>query len=117
MVQSIPYEQRAKVSDLYRRPLSVLGRNKGDCDSKTVLFLALMHEAYPDLPVAIVYRPGHAYAALGLERQRGDMRFREDGQVWVGVEPVGPAVRSIGEVRGKSRRRAKLGMVHLAVVE
>ena len=40
-VQTIPYEKRARIADLYRRPLSLLGRNKGDCDSKTVLFLAL----------------------------------------------------------------------------
>ncbi len=116
-VQSIPYEQRAKVSDRYRRPLSVLGRNIGDCDSKTVLYLALMREAYPELPLALVYVRGHAYGALGMEAEKGDYSFREEGRSWVGVEPVGPAVVGVGEVGKTSRRRSRFGRRTLRVVE
>lgn len=115
-VQSIPYQSRAKVSNAYRRPLLVLGRNKGDCDSKSTLFLALMHSAYPDLPLSMVYIPGHAFAGLGLEPQRGDITFRKSGQTWVVAEPVGPAMFAVGETTGKSRRRAATGRVQIAVV-
>ena len=115
-VQSIPYEKRARVSDLYRRPLSLLGRNKGDCDSKTVLYLALLHAAYPDLPLAVIYIPGHAYGAIGLPPIRGDTKLRRKGQTWVGVEPVGPAVRPVGKLGGKSWRRAKSGRYRMRVI-
>jgi hypothetical protein len=115
-VQSIPYEKRARISDLYRRPLSLLGRNKGDCDSKTVLYLSLLRAAYPDLPLAVVYIPGHAYGAVGLSPQRGDTKLRRKGQTWVGVEPVGPAVRPVGKLGGKSWRRAKSGRYRMRVI-
>ena len=116
-VQTIPYEKRARVSDRYRRPLSLLGRNKGDCDSKTVLFLALMRSAYPEMPLAVIYIPGHAYGALGLEPERGDVKFRRKGQTWGGVEPVGPAVRPVGKLGGKSRRRARVGRYRMLAVD
>ena len=115
-VQSIPYQSRAKVSNAYRRPLLVLARNKGDCDSKSTLFLALMHSAYPDLPLTMVYIPGHAFVGLGIEPQRGDVTFRKRGQTWVIAEPVGPAMFALGETKGKSRRRARSGRVQIAVV-
>ena len=115
-VQNIPYEHRTKISDRYRRPLSLLGRNKGDCDSKTVLYLALLRAAYPDLPLAIVYIPGHAFGAVGLDPIRGDTSFREEGQVWVGVEPVGPALAEVGELGGKSRRRVRWGRADILIV-
>ncbi len=116
-VQTIPYERRARVADLYRRPISILGRNKGDCDSKTVLFLALMHQAYPTLPLAIVYIPGHAFGAVGLDPARGDVRLRRRGETWVGVEPVGPAIHRSGELGRKSRKRARLRLYKMKEVE
>jgi hypothetical protein len=106
-VQNIPYELRALKSDRYRRPLSVIGRNKGDCDSKTVLFLSLMHAAYPKLDLGVVYVRKHAFGALGLEPERGETRFRNGGEVWVGVEPVGPAVAPIGKLGFKSKLKLK----------
>lgn len=116
-VQSIPYEQASKQRDRYRRPLSVLGRNKGDCDSKSTLFLALMHQAWPDLPLAMVYIPGHAFAALGIEPQKGDAKLREDGETWLLVEPVGPRLNRAGEVSRRSRRKARWGRADLRALE
>ena len=105
--QNIPYEMRALKSDRYRRPLSVIGRNKGDCDSKTVLFLSLMHAAYPGMDLGVVYVRKHAFGAIALEPRRGETRFRNGGQVWVGVEPVGPAVAPVGKLGWKSKLKLK----------
>jgi hypothetical protein len=105
--QTIPYEKRGRKPDKYRRPLSLVGRNKGDCDSKTVLFLAIMNDAYPNMPLGVVYIPGHAFGAIGIEPERGDVHFRANGQHWVGVEPVGPAVVPVGKLGRKSRRRIR----------
>ena len=114
-VQSIPYQSRAKDNNAYRRPLKVLARNKGDCDSKSTLFLALMRSAYPDLPLSVVYIPGHAFTGLGIEPEAGDIKFREDGQTWVVAEPVGPAMFAVGETTDKSKRRARWGRVSIKV--
>jgi len=116
-VQSIPYQSRAKVSNAYRRPLLVVARNKGDCDSKSTLFLALMRSAYPDLPLAVGYIPGHAFTGLGIEPARGDLTFRDSGQTWVVAEPVGPAMFAVGETKGKSQRRARWGMVDVRIAD
>ena len=115
-VQSIPYEQRALVRDRFRRPLSLLGRNRGDCDSKATLYLSLMRQAYPSLPLAIVYVPDHAYVALGIPPQKGDDRMRHDGQAWVLAEPVGPALAPVGDLSRLSRRKGALGRARLVPV-
>lgn len=103
-VQNIPYEKRTLIKDRYRRPLSLIGRNKGDCDSKTVLYLSLMKSAYPDMSVGVVYIKGHAFGALEMEPQKGDKVIRKDGKKYVAVEPVGPKVAKIGKIGTKSRR-------------
>jgi hypothetical protein len=115
-VQSIPYERRALVRDRFRRPLSVLGRNRGDCDSKSTLYLGLLRSAYPDLPLAMVYIPDHAFVALGLTPERGDHKLRSEGSIWVIAEPTGPAMFPIGEAGGRSQRRAAWRRVRLSTV-
>ena len=115
-VQSIPYEQASKQRDRYRRPLSLLGRNRGDCDSKSTLFLALVHQAWPELDLAMVYIPGHAFVGLGIEPERGEDTLRGDERSWLLAEPVGPDTKPLGEVGKKSRRKARRGRVDTRVL-
>ena len=112
-VQNIPYEQRSLVSDRYRRPLSVLGKNRGDCDSKSVLFLALMHAAYPTMDLGMVYIRGHAFAALGLTPTLAERSVFNKGRRWVLVEPVGPALEPIGKIGRNSLLLTKLQLYRL----
>jgi hypothetical protein len=116
-VQSIPYEQASKQRDRYRRPLSLLGRNRGDCDSKATLYLALMHQAWPELPVAMVDIPGHAFVGLGIEAEKGEQDLKDGDQRWLLAEPVGPAMAPLGELGKKSKRRARRRKVELKVLE
>lgn len=107
-VQSIPYEARKRKGGDpgYRRPLALLSRDRGDCDSKSVLFLGIVHAALPELPLAVVYVPGHALVGVGLPKEKGDRTFSEDGTKYVYAEPVGPAQMALGEVgKGHTRRR------------
>ena len=112
-VQNIPYEQRSLVSDRYRRPLSLIGKNQGDCDSKSVLFLALMHSAYPDMDLGMVYIRGHAFAALGLKPTIGQRSLFHKWQRWILVEPVGPALEPIGKISPKSLLLSKLQLYRM----
>lgn len=111
--QSIPYEARkAKGGDPgYRRPLALLSRNRGDCDSKSVLFLGIVHARLPDVPLAVVYVPGHALAGVGLGSERHDRSFREDGVRYLYAEPVGPALFPLGETAPEDRHAARKGEV------
>ncbi len=115
-VQSIPYEAELKRGGDagFRRPLALLSRNRGDCDGKTVLFLALLEARYPNLGKAAVTVPGHAFAAVQLRVDRGDASLPINGQEWLAMEPVGPAIEPPGvwsKVSKKHRKRADVLVV------
>ena len=114
-VQTIPYEARRRQGKDpgYRRPLALLSRNRGDCDSKTVLFLALVHARLPEVPLSVVYIPGHALAGLGLEPRRGEWTFKAHGDRWLFAEPVGPKVAPLGSTSKQNKRKTKRGEVHV----
>ena len=117
-VQSIPYEKGRNGRDRgFRLPLSVVARNKGDCDSKATLYLALMKAAHPSLDSIFVYIKGHAFVGLGLKPTGDDVVFRADGRKWVLVEPVGPALSPIGQGARKSERKAKRGKIDVRRVK
>ena len=112
-VQSIPYQSRAKVSNAYRRPLLVLARNKGDCDSKAVLFLALIHAHQPDLELAVVYVPEHALTGVGLPSVAGDRGFKVDGVDFIYAEPVGPSMTPLGQTAPANKKAGKKGEIRV----
>ena len=116
-VQAIPYEKRKGGGDKgYRRPLAVLARNKGDCDSKSVLYLAILRAALPDLAAAVVYIPQHTFVAIGLERADGELTVKVDGQRLVIAEPVGPATTALGDGAKRSRCRARANLTREVAV-
>ena len=89
--QSIPYQKGKRGQDSgFQRPLALLARNKGDCDGKSALFLALIRAELPNVPLAMVYVPGHALVGVGIKPQKGDRTFRMDGRTYVMAEPSAP---------------------------
>ncbi len=104
-VQSIPY--RAGGDKRVRKPMGVIARNKGDCDSKSTFYLALLHARFPELRTAVVYVPGHALVALDLPARPGDHVLRANGRDWVLAEPVGPGMTRIGEVGDHARKHLR----------
>jgi len=115
-VQSIPYEARKRKGGDpgYRRPLALLFRNRGDCDSKAVLFLGLVRAAYPKTDLAVVYIPGHALTGVGLPPRDGDEAFVLDDTTFVFAEPVGPALHPLGTPapeNKKDTRKAEIRVV------
>ncbi len=114
-VQAIPYEEAKKNGGDpgYRRPLALLYRNRGDCDSKAVLFLALVEAVYPELDEAVVYIPGHALTGVGLPAQGDDETFEAGGKTFLYAEPVGPAPYPLGEPAKENKKAAKKGEVRV----
>jgi hypothetical protein len=82
----------------------VLAENRGDWDNKSVLFAAIAHRLNPNLPIALVLLPSHAYLALGMSPDPADARIDYRGQTWIVVEPVGPGLLPIGELGQESQR-------------
>jgi hypothetical protein len=114
-VQAIPYEaQKQNGGDPgYRRPLALLYRNRGDCDSKAVLFLGLVEAAYPELDEAVIYVPGHALTGVSLPAADGDRTFEAGGKEFVYAEPVGPAPHPLGTPDDKNKNAGKKGEVRV----
>jgi hypothetical protein len=118
MVQNIPYEKGRDGRDKgFRLPMSLLAKNRGDCDSKATLYLALLKAAHPTLDTSFIYIKGHAFVGLGLKPKSGDVTFEADGRTWVIAEPVGPALSPIGQAGRKSERKAKRGKIDIRRVK
>ena len=106
-VQAIPYEGSAVSRDTWRPPLAVLAGNRGDCDSKVTLFLAIMRAAYPEMDLAAVLVPGHALAAVDIDVGDKDAVVGNGRRRLVVAEAVGPDLSRVGWVEGRSERGLK----------
>ncbi len=95
-VQAIPYERRSEAGDTYRRPLAILDGDRGDCDSKAVLYLALVRVEFPEVSTALFYIPGHLY--VGLEIPGDGTRVSLDGRGYLVAEPAGPGRLPLGQL-------------------
>lgn len=112
-VQNIPYDET--VENVYRRPISILSANRGDCDSKAVLFLALIKAVYPEIPVAIVGVPLHTFVLIGSSELDSEMKVEIGGQAWVPMESVGPSLSLFGELRDESMQHFRSGDFRLFI--
>jgi hypothetical protein len=107
-VQSIPYDaltmnQGMRGND-FLMPVQVLRENRGDCDSKATLLMALLHALYPDLPQAMIYVPEHAMLAVGIAPFLPDQySVTLQGQSYLILETSGPAELPPGAVGDESR--------------
>ncbi len=92
-VQRIPYARTAEVS-----PGELLRADRADCDGKAVLFLALVRARLPDVPLTVVYVPGHALVGIGASglAKPGDRGFSHEGTTYLWAEPAGPAEYPLG---------------------
>lgn len=102
-LQSIPYETyRPQAGDrgnyIFNSPLTLVSEDKGDCDEKSLAFGTLMRIMYPNLEMGIVLVPGHAFVAMDIPPQKGDMLLPINGKNLVVAEPVGPAYMPVGQI-------------------
>ena len=110
--QSIPYQKGKRGTDSgFQRPLALLRRNRGDCDGKSALFLAMVRAELPDVPLAMVYVEGHALTGVGVTAEKGDRTFTSDGVEYVYAEPVGPAAYPLGQTAPANKKSGKKGQV------
>lgn len=107
-IQSIPYDPL--ISDDGRRgvsflmPEQVLGQNRGDCDSKSALFIALVMALYPELEQAMIYVPDHALVGVLLPKtDPAQETVQIQGKPFLLFEVTGPAEVSPGITGDKSR--------------
>ncbi|MFC3121158.1 hypothetical protein [Agaribacter flavus] len=100
-VQSIPYNDlRSRISSNgsgFASPKDLILQNRGDCDSKSTLFAALLQAYNEQIKVSMVLLPNHALLAIGLRALPNEKTVKHEGVPYVLIEPTGPAYFKIGE--------------------
>ncbi|GAB3031242.1 hypothetical protein [Bowmanella dokdonensis] len=106
-LQSIPYDtlENRMVSrgTGFSAPAAVLIGNRGDCDSKTTLAVALLRSMLPNMGMVIIYLPGHALLGVQMSHRSQDALVRIEGLDYVLTEPTGPALLPVGEIAATSQ--------------
>tara|TARA_R110000868_G_scaffold189695_1_gene432935 strand:- start:123138 stop:124088 length:951 start_codon:yes stop_codon:yes gene_type:complete len=101
-IQSIPYDTLEDVRNSngagFLTPYGIIQGNKGDCDSKSVMFAAIMRNIYPYARIAVIYVPGHALVGFDYKKGRDDFAINIDVNTFVLAEPVGPNQSDLGVV-------------------
>lgn len=106
-LQSIPYETIRETGDrgnyIFNSPLTLIHDNKGDCDEKSLAFGTLMRLMYPNVDMGLILVPGHAFVAMDIPPQQGDMLLPLGNKTMVVAEPVGPAYIPLGKIHSNSQ--------------
>lgn len=101
-IQSIPYDTLEDVRNSngagFQTPYGVIQGNKGDCDSKSVMFAAIMRNIYPYARIVVIYVPGHALVGFDYKKGKNDNAIKIGETIFVLAEPVGPSMESLGKV-------------------
>ncbi|MGM0525059.1 MAG: hypothetical protein ACQEQ8_02585 [Pseudomonadota bacterium] len=105
-IQSIPYNELEddinSRGDGFTPPNQLIYYNRGDCDSKSALMAAILRPIIPQAKMAIVYLPGHALFAVGMNASDADKTITVDGSTLVLMEVAGPALMPAGEIADSS---------------
>jgi len=101
-VQSIPYNQlknrNIKSYAGFLPPFALLDSNKGDCDSKSVLFLRLVKQFVKHTPSVLILTPYHAFVGVAITPKTDDITYNIDGVKYVLAEVAGPSVMKLGDI-------------------
>lgn len=99
-VEQIPYQnledRRTSPGAGYSAPVEVIFQNQGDCDSKAVLWAAIMRQIFPKLPLALVYFDDHAMVGARIPPIRDEVSIPHHSFNLLLIDATGPAQANIG---------------------
>lgn len=105
-LQTIPYDtlqnRMSSNGSGFAAPRQLLINNKGDCDSKSTLFLALLKSYNAQLTSKMVFLPNHALVAVNLKPNKTDKFIIVEGTQYILAEPTGAAQYPLGEIAPES---------------
>ena len=112
-LQSIPYDQLLNRENSngsgYATPVELFSRNIADCDSKSVAFLSILRNIFPQTPMALILVPGHAFVGMYTAPEPGDVTVMIEGEQYVMAEPVGPGRSRMGQLQPESLKAIQNG--------
>jgi hypothetical protein len=104
-VQQIPYQdlsnRQVSAGSGYSPPLKLLVEHAGDCDSKAVLYAAVLQNIFPKNSIGILYFPDHAVVAAQIPPLEHELTVTLQGITYLVVDPTGPAPTQLGTLAQK----------------
>jgi hypothetical protein len=104
-IQQIPYQdlsdRQASAGSGYSPPLKLLVENAGDCDSKAVLFAAVLQNIFPKISIGVLYFPDHAVVAAQVPPLESELTVTLQGITYLVIDPTGPAPTKLGSLAQK----------------
>jgi len=99
-IQQIPYQtlsnRRESAGAGFSGPVQLLQANSGDCDSKAVLFAAVLRNIFPKLGLGIVYFNDHAVIAAQIPALENELTVNLNDANYLLLDPTGPAIMPLG---------------------
>jgi hypothetical protein len=101
-IQRIPYQDLSDRQESagagYSPPLQLLYDNRGDCDSKAVLFAGVMKNIFPNSQFRIIYFRDHAVIAAQIPAVKNEQGIEIDGIKFLLIDATGPLELPIGQL-------------------
>lgn len=119
-LQTIPYDTLDNRSTSngagFQTPYGLMLGNLGDCDTKATALAALIRAAYPQIPLAIVYVPDHAFLAVGLPQDSNDYALRTEYGTYILADATGPRLTPLGFIDETTRQKIRANQTDLSPV-
>ena len=116
-VQSIPYETlESRTTSLgagYNPPLRLLWENKGDCDSKATLTIAMLRALMPRIKMALIFIDKHALIGIDVPPEGNDAHVTFDNVTYVLADPTGPRLMNLGDIDAEVNNIINSGLFSL----
>lgn len=101
-IQQIPYQnlsdRRESAGAGFSGPVQLLMENAGDCDSKVVLFAAVLRNIFPKLSIGVLYFNDHAVIAAQIPALENELTVTLNDINYLLLDPTGPAIMPIGKL-------------------
>ena len=101
-LQTIPYNElqnRATSNGAgFNTPYGLVLQNQGDCDTKATALAAVIRSVYPNLPLAMVYVPQHAFLGIGIPQGDNDFALNTSNGTYVLADATGPRLMALGDI-------------------
>lgn len=107
-IQQIPYQdltdRKTSHGSGFSAPLRLLNEHRGDCDSKAVLFAAVLKNIFPKTAFGLIYFSDHAVIAVKMPAVKAELTVALEGGNYLIIDPTGPAPTPLGELAQRYRQ-------------
>lgn len=120
-VQNIPYEtlqSRATSSGAgFNTPLRLLWENKGDCDSKVTLTVALLRALMPRIKIVLIFIDKHAIFGIDIPAESNETTVLFEGTTYLLADPTGPRLMNVGQLSDDTQNIVLSGLYSIEAFE